>query len=108
MMPPSFRPLKIDTNQFGAQWKVAKCNYKLEFPQHSLVSAASFNYAVEKHLNFYPIQVIQAEAISAASYRDQTILLHAKVVPNNLQLLIRTQSDNVLSQLIAKNMQTFL
>ena len=88
-----FTPLNINTEQFGEMWE--------SFPEEdsfdvniNIQSPQKFIEIIKNKGNFQAVDIINNEAISAANYKNQIVLLHASIEINQINLLVKCQNKS--------------
>jgi hypothetical protein len=87
-----FSPLKIDTDTFGEYWTdCPNDEQSYNIKTNSLKTPQSFFQVLSSRANFFPVQIINNEAIAAAQYKNGIILAHTTVNgDNSLDMLVKT------------------
>ena len=83
----NFTPLNINTEKFGELWE----NFPEEdsFIINKNINSPEKFHEIIKSGNFSTIDIINNEAISAANYKNEFVLVHATIEMNEVNLLIK-------------------
>ena len=93
-----FIPLNINTEQFGEMWE----NYPEEdsFELNiNIQSPQKFHEIIKNKGNFAAVDIINNEAISAAKYKNQIVLVHASIEINQINLLVKCQNKGLNNEI---------
>ena len=88
-----FTPLNINTEKFGELWENSpeedsfSININIGSPQ-------KFHEIIKSKGNFAAIDIINNEAISAATFKNEFALVHATIEMNEISLLIKCQNKS--------------
>ena len=88
-----FTPLNIKTEKFGELWENSpeedsfSININIGSPQ-------KFHEIIKSKGNFAAIDIINNEAISAATFKNEFALVHATIEMNEISLLIKCQNKS--------------
>ena len=90
----SYSPYNIDTDKFGELWE--------KFPEEStyeinanISSPQQYHEIIKNKGNYAAIDIINNEAISAASYKNQISLVHCTIDSGHLTLLVKNQNQSL-------------
>lgn len=95
------RLVQTNTQEFGGRWGAHQCEAKVRIGTGKVHTPHQFNEALAG-FNFFPVQIINTEAIAAARLMgaDRLVLSHARVAAGTIELTIRS-NDSALSQCVA-------
>ena len=89
----NFTPLNINTDKFGEMWENSpdedtfELNANIQTPQQ-------FHEIIKSKGNFAAVDIINNEAISAANYKNEYVLVHATIEMNQVILLVKCQNKS--------------
>ena len=87
-----FTPYNINTDKFGQLWE--SFPDEVDFSINSNInSPQKYHEIIKSKGNFSPIDIINNEAISAAYYKNQIVLVHADIENNQINFLVKCQNN---------------
>ena len=95
----AFTPYNINTDKFGELWE----NFpdEVEFNLLCKVNTPEkYHEIIKTQGNFAPVDIINNEAISAAYYKNQIVLVHATVDNNQIFFLVKCQNNSFNNEVI--------
>jgi hypothetical protein len=91
-----FIPYNINTEKFGQLWE--SFPEEEEFIINSTINTPQkYHEIIKSKGNFAAIDIINNEAISAAYYKNQIVLVHADIENNQINFLVKCQ-NNILNK----------
>jgi hypothetical protein len=105
---PEVSPYKTDTDSFGELWTSCPFDEKpFDIPTKTITSPEKYFDQISK-LNFFPVQIINNEAIASAKFKNKICLLHAIINTNGLiNLQVKSYEDQYTND-IADYLKTVL
>ena len=81
---PDVSPFKTDTDNFGELWTSCPFDERpFDIPTRTITTPEKYFEQISK-LNFFPVQIINNEAIASAKYKNKICLIHAIINTNGL------------------------
>ena len=87
-----FTPYNINTDKFGQLWESFPDEVDLSI-NSNINSPQKYHEIIKSKGNFSPIDIINNEAISAAYYKNQIVLVHADIENNQINFLVKCQNN---------------
>ena len=87
-----FTPYNINTEKFGELWESFPDEVDLSI-NSNINSPQKYHEIIKSKGNFSPIDIINNEAISAAYYKNQIVLVHADIENNQINFLVKCQNN---------------
>jgi len=93
---PPLGPLPISAGEFGVKWGQLAAQRSVRF-QTSLVSTSDLMVRMQSKLNTHHVETIGVESIAAGRVidGDDPVLLHAKLDPPMLDILVRSRTPDL-------------
>lgn len=83
-------PLSMDTDSFGEYWTNCTVDEQsFDFVSKTINSPAKYFEVIKNLGNFFPIQIINDEAIATAKLRNNVVLIHATISSFNINILVK-------------------
>ena len=89
----NFTPLNINTDKFGEMWENSPDEDTFEL-NANIQSPQQFHEIIKSKGNFAAVDIINNEAISAANYKNEYVLVHATIEMNQVTLLVKCQNKS--------------
>jgi hypothetical protein len=89
----NFTPLNINTDKFGEMWENSPDEDTFEL-NANIQSPQQFHEIIKSKGNFAAVDIINNEAISAANYKNEYVLVHATIEMNQITLLVKCQNKS--------------
>jgi len=89
----NFTPLNINTDKFGEMWENSPDEDTFEL-NANIQSPQQFHEIIKSKGNFAAVDIINNEAISAANYKNEYVLVHATIEMNHVTLLVKCQNKS--------------
>ena len=94
-----FIPYNINTDKFGELWETFPDED--EFSLFSTINTPQkYHEVIKSKGNFSAVDIINNEAISAAYYKNQIVLVHATIENNQINFLVKCQSNSFNNEVI--------
>ena len=94
-----FIPYNINTDKFGELWETFPDED--EFSLFSTINTPQkYHEIIKSKGNFSAVDIINSEAISAAYYKNQIVLVHATIENNQIYFLVKCQYNSFNNEVI--------
>lgn len=105
---PDFVPVQMNTDSFGEYWTNCPTDEKsLDFVSKYVNSPQKFFDVVKSSGNFFPVEIIDDQAIACAKLKDKLVLVHATISGFNVNVLVKC-FDNAQIDLVARFLKEFI
>lgn len=96
-------PMNIDTDTFGEYWTECPNDEKsIEIQAKGVNTPEKYFEIISSKANFFPVQIINNEAIASAKLVDNIVLLHTTINGNNTLSILVKSSDSSLHDRVAE------
>ena len=103
-----FTPVSMDTDMFGEYWTNCPHEEKsFDFVSKYINSPQGFFDVIKSSGNFFPVEIIEDQAIASAKLKDKLVLVHATISGFNINVLVKS-FDNSKIDLVAKFLNGFI
>jgi hypothetical protein len=83
-------PMNIDTDSFGEFWTNSPIDeISCDYVSKNINTPEKFFNQMKTKANFFPVDIINNEAICAAKFRGKIVLIHATISGFNINVLIK-------------------
>jgi hypothetical protein len=83
-------PMKIDTESFGEFWTNSPLDeISCDYVSKNINTPELFFNQMKTRANFFPVDIINNEAICSAKFRGKIVLIHATISGFNINVLIK-------------------
>jgi len=85
-----FSPIKIDTDAFGEYWTNCSHDEKsFDLVSKYINSPEKFFEVIKNNGNFFPVEIIEDQAIVAAKLKNKLVLVHSTISGYNVNVLLK-------------------
>lgn len=103
-----FTPVQMDTDTFGEYWTNCPNDEKsFDFVSKFVSTPQKFFDLIKSSGNFFPVEIIEDQAIACAKLKDKLVLVHATIAGFNVNVLVKC-FDNTQTDLIGKFLKEFI
>lgn len=103
-----FTPVSMDTDTFGEYWTNCPHDEKsFDFVSKNINSPQRFFDVIKSYGNFFPVEIIEDQAIACAKLKEKLVLVHATISGFNVNVLVKC-FDNSQTDLVAKFLREFI
>jgi len=103
-----FTPLNMDTDAFGEYWTNCPFDEKsFDFVSQNINSPEKFFEFIKNYGNFFPVEIIEDQAIACAKLKNKLVLVHATITGFKVNALIKCY-DNSQTDLVGRFLKEFI
>jgi len=103
-----FTPVSMDTDSFGEYW--TNCPHderSFDLVSKNVNSPQRFFDVLKASGNFFPVEIIEDQAIACAKFKEKLVLVHATISGFNVNVLVKC-FDNSQIDLVQKFLKEFI